>query len=789
MALSSVHGFPRIGRQRELKFATEDYWSGELSADDLLATAAAIRREGWMLMREVGIDLIPSNDFSLYDQVLDTTVLVGAVPPRHRSVAEGDLDTLFSMARGHQDATAMEMTKWFDTNYHYIVPELGPDTDFSLSSSKPFDEYLEARDLGIQTKTVLIGPVTYLLLAKPGEGAPDGFDTLTLLEPLVEVYVQVVGRLGELGADWIELHEPAFVQDRTEGELDALRRTYERLANVHGRPRIVVATYFDHAGDALRVLRELPVEGVGLDFTRGGRNVELLREAGGLGDKALFAGVVDGRNVWATDLHSMLGLLEQLRPRAEEVVVSSSCSLQHVPMDLDAEPGLDAELRGWMAFAVQKLGELATLARGLQEPAKIAGELERNAAALHGRRRSSRTRNPAVRERLDLLANAKPARSGDLETRRAAQRVRLGLPILPTTTIGSFPQTPELRAARAARRRGQLDEDGYEQRIRGEIERVIGLQEDIGLDVLVHGEPERNDMVQYFGEQMDGFAFTENAWVQSYGSRYVRPPIIYGDVARPRPMTVDWITYAQSLTDRPVKSMLTGPVTMLKWSFVRDDQPEADTCRQIALALRDEVLDLEAAGLGIIQIDEPAIREALPLRRERRDEYLGWAMECFRICSSGVRDDTQIQTHMCYSEFGEILEQIQSLDADVLLIEAARSRMELLQDWARTGYRGDLGPGVYDIHSPRVPRGEEMAELLRAAARALDPEQLWVNPDCGLKTRRYEEVEPALRNMVDAARQLREELAPASGLEGRARRPTFAKTRRSSTTSRSDPFP
>ncbi len=757
MVFSNVHGFPRIGRRRELKFATERYWAGEASTDELAEAGRAIRRENWRLMHEAGIALIPSGDFSLYDQVLDVTSLVGAVPERFR----GAEDPYFAMARGTSEAPAMEMTKWFDTNYHFIVPELGPDTSFELSDTKPFDEYLEARELDIQTKPVLVGPVTYLLLSKPGEDAPEDLDPLTLLDPLVEVYAQVIGRLGELGADWVELHEPAFVEDRGEPELDALRRAYGRLGDVHGRPRIAVATYFDHAGGALGVLRDLPVEGVGLDFTRGGRNLELLREAGGLGGKTLFAGIVDGRNVWANDLRASLGLLEDLRARAEELVVSTSCSLQHVPMDVDDEPALDEELKGWMAFAVQKLHELVTLARALEDPGEVARELDRSAALHDARRSSPRTRNPAVREGLEALGEKHTSRDGPFEQRRTVQRERLGLPSFPTTTIGSFPQTAELRAARAALRRGELDEADYEHRIRDEVEAVIRLQEELGLDVLVHGEPERNDMVQYFGERMDGYAFTDNGWVQSYGSRYVRPPIVYGDVSRPGPITIDWITYAQSLTDRPVKGMLTAPVTMLKWSFVRDDQPEADTCHQIALALRDEVLDLEKAAVPIVQIDDPAIREGLPLRHERWNEYLEWAVESFRICSSGVRDETQIVTHMCYSEFGDILDHIQRMDADVLLIEAARSRMELLHDWARTGYRGDVGPGVYDIHSPRVPSAEEMADLLREAARVLDADQLWVNPDCGLKTRRYEEVEPALRNMVDAARQLRKELAPA----------------------------
>jgi 5-methyltetrahydropteroyltriglutamate--homocysteine methyltransferase len=761
MALSSIHGLPRVGAHRELKFATEAHWAGRLSEDELHDTARRIRRENWQLMRKAGIGLIPSNDFSYYDQVLDTTTLVGAVPRRYgHPGGQVGLETYFAMARGRQDVTAMEMTKWFDTNYHYIVPELGPDTSFALGSSKPFDEYAEARELGVQTKPALIGPVTYLLLGKPGEGVDADFDRLSLLEPLLEVYAEVIGRLGELGADWVELHEPTFVENREPAELDALRRAYERLAEVRGRSRICVTTYFDHVGEALPVLKELPIEGVGLDLVRGPRNLELLREAGGLGDKALFAGVVDGRNVWAGDLRASLAVLEELRGLTEERVVSTSCSLQHVPLDVDAETSLGYELQSWMAFARQKVRELATVAEGLDDPESVSGELDRNAAMLAARRMSQQTRNPAVRARVAALTKEDARRAGDFDARRAAQRERLGLPNFPTTTIGSFPQTAELRTTRAGLRNEEIDEAEYERRMRAEIERVVRLQEDLGLDVFVHGEPERNDMVQYFGEQMEGYAFTENGWVQSYGSRYVRPPIVFGDVSRAHSITVEWIAYAQSLTDKPVKGMLTGPVTLLKWSFVRDDQPEAETCRQIALAIRDEVADLEAAGVGIIQVDEPAIREGLPLRHESWDEYLEWAVESFRLATSRVRNETQIQTHMCYSEFGDILNHIQRMNADVLLIEAARSRMELLYDWARTRYDKGVGPGVYDIHSPRVPPAEEMAELLRAAARVLSPEQLWVNPDCGLKTRRYAEAEPALRNMVQAARQLREELQP-----------------------------
>jgi 5-methyltetrahydropteroyltriglutamate--homocysteine methyltransferase len=772
MALSNVAGFPRIGPNRELKFATEGYWRGETSRDDLLATAKRIRVDNWRFMQGAGVDLVPSNDFSLYDHVLDTIALVGAVPDRYgHSGGPVDIDTYFAMARGRQedgiDVTAMEMTKWFDTNYHYIVPELGPDTTFSLSSSKPFDEHAEAmEELGIDTVPVILGPVSFLLLAKPAEGAPDRFDRLDLIEPLLAVYGEVIERLAEQGATWVQLDEPCFVQDRTERELDALRLAYEELAKVHERTRICVKTYFDHTGDAYGVLRDLPVEGIGLDLHRGPKNVELIADEGGLTDQWLFAGIVDGRNVWINELEHSLDLLGGLRDRCEELVVSTSCSLLHTPVDLDAEPPsdlLDDELRSWMAFAKQKVGEVVTLATGLGEGREaIADRLDANDRALEDRRNSHRTRNPAVRDRVEALTDEDARRSSPFEVRREGQHARLGLPLFPTTTIGSYPQTAEIRQARKELREAQIDRAEYDRRMRAEIERVIGFQEEIGLDVLVHGEPERNDMVQYFAEQMEGYVFTQNAWVQSYGSRYVRPPIIYGDVSRPQPMTTDWIAFSQSLSERPVKGMLTGPVTMLQWSFVRDDQPRSATCEQLALAIRDEVADLEAEDIKVIQVDEPAIREGLPLRRDRWTEYLEWAVYSFRVATTVVRDETQIHTHMCYSDFGDIMEQIQQMDADVNLIEAARSRMELLHDWERTGYGQEIGPGVYDIHSPRVPSSEEMVELLQAAARVLEPDQIWVNPDCGLKTRAWPEVEAALRNMVDAAQQLREELVPAS---------------------------
>jgi 5-methyltetrahydropteroyltriglutamate--homocysteine methyltransferase len=789
MALSNVSGFPRIGRNRELKFATEGYWRGETSAEELAATAKAIRVENWKLMQDAGIDLVPSNDFSYYDQVLDTIALVGAVPERYGwPGGEVDLDTYFAMARGRQaegvDVTAMEMTKWFDTNYHYLVPELGPDTKFSLSSTKPFDEHAEAmEEVGIDTIPVLIGPASFLLLSKPADGVDEGrFDPLSLLEPLVEVYGEVIERLAEQGATWVQLDEPCFVEDRSERELDALRLAYEELCKVHERPRIVVKTYFDHVGDAYGVLRDLPIDGIGLDFTgvvhetaagsvheHGGRhNAEFVAEQAGLDDQWLFAGIVSGRNVWVNHLEHSLDALESLRSRTKQLVVSTSCSLLHVPIDLEGEPAggdadLDDEMRSWMAFAVQKLGEVATLSRGLTDGREaIAAELDANDRALDSRRDSHRTRTPEVRDRVAALTEDDAKRDSPFAQRKEAQRGKLDLALFPSTTIGSFPQTDEIRASRRELLDGKIELSDYEERMRGEIDRVIDFQDEIGLDVLVHGEPERNDMVQYFGEQMLGYAFTRNAWVQSFGSRYVRPPIIFGDVSRPAPMTVEWLGYAQSKTEKPVKGMLTGPVTMLQWSFVRDDQPRSETCEQLALAIRDEVSDLEQAGVPIIQVDEPAIREGLPLRRDRWDEYLTWAVYSFRVATSSVSDETMIKTHMCYSDFGDIMDHIQAMDADVNLIEAARSRMELLHDWEKTGYTNDIGPGVYDIHSPRVPSTEEMAELLREAARVLRPEQIWVTPDCGLKTRAWAEVEPSLRNMVEAAKQLREELVPAS---------------------------
>ncbi|HET8625878.1 MAG TPA: 5-methyltetrahydropteroyltriglutamate--homocysteine S-methyltransferase [Thermomicrobiales bacterium] len=767
MAITANLGYPRIGARRELKRALEGYWQGKVGADDLRARAAAIRAANWAAQRDAGIDLIPANDFSLYDHVLDTIALVGAVPPRYGwDGGAVDLDLYFALARGEQDARrdvpALEMTKWFDTNYHYLVPEFRPGQVFRLSGTKPFDEFAEARALGVAARPVLLGPVSFLLLGKVRpEDAPGGaFDPLVeLLDPLVAVYAEVVGRLAAQGAEWIQLDEPCFVQDRGPREWAALRRAYTALAAAKGGAKILVQTYFGHVGESYETLAALPVDGLGLDFVRDPENLDLLERHGFPADKRLAAGVVDGRNVWRADLDAALALLERLARRvpSERLIVGPSCSLQFVPLDIALEPAGEFDVvRPWLAFARQKLDEVAALRRGLDEGrGAVAADLDVARRALDDRRRSPRTRDPEVRRRLAAVTPALERRASPFAARRAAQRAALGLPPFPTTTIGSFPQTAEVRRARAQWKQGALTQEGYDAFIAGQIAALIRRQEALGLDVLVHGEFERGDMVEYFGEQLAGFALTTHGWVQSYGSRYVRPPILYGDVRRPRPMTVRWSAYAQSLTPKPVKAMLTGPVTILEWSFVRDDQPRADTARQVALALRDEVADLEAAGLRVIQIDEPALREGLPLRRAAWGDYLDWAVRAYRLASSGAADATQIHSHMCYSEFNDIIAAIADLDADVITIENSRSDLELLDVFRRFRYDHEIGPGVYDIHSPRVPPAAEMAANLRAAMTVLDRDLLWVNPDCGLKTRDWPETIAALRNMVAAAHDLR----------------------------------
>ncbi|MFG3053079.1 5-methyltetrahydropteroyltriglutamate--homocysteine S-methyltransferase [Kitasatospora sp. NPDC048239] len=758
---ATVHGYPRQGPNRELKKAIEGYWAGRVGAEALQTTAARLRRETWRRLADSGVSEVPTGDFSLYDHVLDTTVAVGAIPARHRAAVDADpLDGYFAMARGTQEVAPLEMTKWFDTNYHYLVPELGPDTVFAANPAKPVGELREALGLGHTARPVLVGPLTYLLLAKPAPGVAADFQPVTLLDRLLPVYAELLGELHAAGAEWVQLDEPALAQDRTPAELNAAARAYRELGALTSRPKLLVAGYFDRLGEALPVLAKAPIEGLALDFTGpAAANLDDLAAVGGLPGKRLIAGVVDGRNIWLNDLEKSLATLGTLLGLADRVDVAPSCSLLHVPLDAEAERDLDPQVARWLAFARQKTAEITTLARGLREGTHtITAQLAVNRAGLASRAASALTHDPAVRARV-AATTARDARRGQAYAERAAaQRARLDLPPLPTTTIGSFPQTTELRTARADLRAGRIDTGTYRDRMRAEVREVIAYQEKAGLDVLVHGEPERNDMVQYFAEQLSGYLATQHGWVQSYGTRYVRPPVLAGDISRPHPMTVDWFRYAQDQTDRPVKGMLTGPVTMLAWSFVRDDQPLGDTARQVALALRDEVADLEAAGAAVIQVDEPALRETLPLRAAGRPAYLDWATESFRLSTSGVRADTQIHTHMCYAEFGEIMAAIDELDADVISLEAARSHMQVAHELAGAGYPREVGPGVYDIHSPRVPSTAEAAALLRRGLAAIPAERLWVNPDCGLKTRGWPETRASLESLVEAARLVRAEL-------------------------------
>ncbi|MEA4906289.1 MAG: 5-methyltetrahydropteroyltriglutamate--homocysteine S-methyltransferase [Anaerolineaceae bacterium] len=754
-------GYPRFGVNRELKQALEAYWSGRIPAGMLLDAGRQIRLAHWGLQAAAGIDVIPSNDFSFYDHVLDTSLMVGAVPPRYRSLQDGHpLDLLFAMARGVQrpgvDLPAMEMTKWFDTNYHYIVPEIEPGQEFRLAATPVVDAYQEARQAGYDTRPVLLGPVTYLKLSK---STRPGVSPLQALPRLLPVYAEVLGRLAEAGAGWVQVDEPCLVLDLDEASREAYTLAYTQLGRLPG-VRLMLAAYFGALGDNLSLAAELPTAGLHVDLARAPQQLERVLEKLPAG-KTLSLGLVDGRNVWRTDLDRALAAIHQAVEvlGGERVQVAPSCSLMFSPSDLELETGLDAELRSWLAFARQKLDEVVTLRQAANQGIQaVAAAWAAGRAALESRRRSTRTHHPEVRARQARLNLDMLQRRHSFEVRRVQQAQRLSLPPLPTTTIGSFPQTAEVRARRRANTQGKLSDAEYEAYLRAEIERTIRLQEELGLDVLVHGEFERSDMVEYFGEQLAGFAFTQHGWVQSYGSRGVRPPIIYGDVYRPAPMTVPWAAYAQSLTPRPVKGMLTGPVTILQWSFVRDDQPRAQTCQQIALALRDEVHDLEQAGISMIQIDEPALREGLPLRRAEQSAYLQWAVECFRLASSGVRDDTQIHTHMCYAEFNDIIDAIVALDADVISIEASRSKMELLEAFRRSEYPNQIGPGVYDIHSPRIPSQAEIEALVESALHALHPEQVWINPDCGLKTRQWDEVVPALRHMVAAAQAARQKL-------------------------------
>lgn len=751
-------GFPRIGAQRELKFAQEAYWRGDINAEQLAQTGAELRARHWQQQADAGLDVVPVGDFSFYDQVLDMSCLLGAVPPRFQwNDEQVDLDTYFRMARGRapsgENTAACEMTKWFDTNYHYLVPEFLPEQTFRLSSQKLFDEVREAQALGHKVKPVILGPLSYLWLGK----SKTDFDTLSLLDKLLPVYQQILQRLAELKVEWVQIDEPILALDLPAEWKAAFESSYFQLQQ-RGLKRLLT-TYFGPLRDNLNLACKLPVEGLHIDAVRAADEVNKIIDWLPA-HKVLSVGIIDGRNIWRSDLDAALQKIQTLRERfSGELWIAPSCSLLHVPVDLSQEKTLDAELKSWLSFATQKLDELVILQRALNDGSDTQhNALQLSRAAIRSRRESTRIHQPAVQARVAAINDDMARRQSGYVQRAAQQRAWLKLPLFPTTTIGSFPQTTEIRQTRRAFKNGDIDAQTYQQKMQNEIALVVKKQEALGLDVLVHGEPERNDMVEYFGEQLDGFAFTAYGWVQSYGSRCVKPPVIFGDVSRPKAMTVDWAQYAQSLTDKPMKGMLTGPVTILNWSFVRDDQPRAATCKQIALALRDEVTDLEAAGIGVIQIDEAALREGLPLRKNDWKTYLDWAVESFRLTASGVRDETQIHTHMCYSEFNDIIEPVAEMDADVITIETSRSDMELLEVFEDFVYPNEIGPGVYDIHSPNVPEVQQIVELMKKAAKHIPAERLWVNPDCGLKTRGWPEVEAALQNMVSAACVLRKKL-------------------------------
>ena len=802
--MASTHslGFPRIGARRELKFALEAYWRGESSREALQQVGAELRSRHWQ--DQSGLGWVPVGDFSFYDQVLDMSFTLGNLPARVRGYDGDDLDNYFRVARGRsapgtepagqdgqavvpaseQDSTlaessadkaacgcapgthgveagvaAGEMTKWFDTNYHYIVPEFAADTTFRLDPSRILAQLAEARAQGVAAKPVLLGPVSYLALGKVRDAAHPDLDRLSLLPRLLPVYTELLQVLADAGVEWVQIDEPILVTELSPDWQHALNLAYHHLKSV--RIKVLLATYFGPLKENAWLAANLPVAGLHLDAIRGREDAKPLLNLLPT-HKVLSLGVIDGRNIWKTDLEAVLDWLEPVAARlGDRLWLAPSCSLLHVPVDLASEDGLDAELKSWLAFARQKLDELRVLARAINEGRDaVRDELAANRQAIESRRRSPRVHNPAVQAALAQCATeAATTRQSPYAVRAQRQRARFQLPMFPTTTSGSFQQTAEIRQARRQFKAGEIDAAAYEQAMRAEVARCVREQETLGLDVLVHGEPERNDMVEYFGEQLEGYAFSRFGWVQSYGSRCVKPPILFGDISRPHPMTVAWAQHAQSLTKRPMKGMLTGPVTMLNWSFVRDDQPRATTCRQLALAIRQEVLDLEKAGIGIIQIDEAALREGLPLRRAQWQEYLGWAVECFRITANGVADDTQIHTHMCYSEFNDIMPAIAAMDADVITIETSRSDMELLDAFDDFSYPNEIGPGVYDIHSPNVPTVQHMVDLMEKAAKRIPTERLWVNPDCGLKTRQWLEVLPALAGMVQAARQLREQHA------------------------------
>lgn len=760
--MTTIHnlGFPRIGAKRELKFALESYWKGESSRDELKMLGAQLRQRHWE--NQAGLDLVPVGDFSFYDQVLDASFLLGNLPERVQGFHGDKLDNYFRVARGRSakgledhsaccgGVAAGEMTKWFDTNYHYIVPEFTADTQFKLDASRLLEQLAEAKAQGVKAKPVIIGPVTYLALGK----AKDESNKLALLDRLLPVYVQLLDTLAKAGVEWVQIDEPILVTELDADWQQAFKTAYQQLkaAGV----KLLVATYFGQLLENAALAASLPVAGLHVDAINDRDGVDALLKL--LGDeKVLSLGVINGRNIWKTDLTAVLDWVEPIAKQlGDRLWIAPSCSLLHVPVDLDSEQKLDADVKSWLAFALQKLDELRVLGKALSQGRDaVKAELAENLAALTARRNSPRVNNPAVKAAVARISAELGKRKSVYAQRASKQAEFLKLPAFPTTTIGSFPQTVEIRRARSEFKAGRLDENSYQAAMRAEIERSVREQEKLGLDVLVHGEAERNDMVEYFGEQLDGYAFSQFGWVQSYGSRCVKPPILFGDISRPQAMTVEWITYAQSLTQKPMKGMLTGPVTILNWSFVRDDQPRSASCLQLALAIREEVLDLEKAGVHVIQIDEAALREGLPLRKSQWQGYLDWAVESFRITANGVGDETQIHTHMCYSEFNDIISSIADMDADVITIETSRSDMELLEAFENFQYPNEIGPGVYDIHSPNIPTEQHIVNLMKKAAERVPAERLWVNPDCGLKTRQWAEVIPALTNMVAAAKALR----------------------------------
>ena len=743
-------GYPRIGPKRELKKALEQFWKGEIQEQDLHNVAKNLRKQNWQTQKSAGVDLISSNDFSFYDQVLDAICLLGAVPKRYKwDGQEVNLTTYFAMARGSQtadlDVPALEMTKWFDTNYHYLVPELSAEQTFKLSSNKPFEEYEEAKQAGFDTKPIILGPLTFLLLAK----GIDGFNTINLLDKILPIYKQIVEKFSQLGAEWIQIDEPILVKDLDSNVVSKIKDTLNQIKGAAGNCKILLATYFEDLNeDVKNQVFESNVDVVHLDLVRGSKNKEYVKNS----NKKLSLGLVDGRNVWKTNLQEKINFIKD--NISNDAIIASSCPLLHSPYDLELEQKVPVEIKRWLSFAKQKLLELNVI-KGFINEGSHQEALDNNAADIHDRETSKLIHDNAVKDRIKTINKSITERKSSYVDRAKIQKNIFSLPKYPTTTIGSFPQTTDVRQARAKFKRGELDETSYEKFLEEKTIDTIRKQESIGIDVIVHGEFERNDMVEYFGEQLKGFTFTSSGFVQSYGSRCVKPPIIFGNVSRPKPMTVRWSKFAQEQTKQIVKGMLTGPITILQWSFVRDDQPRKFTAQEIGFAIRDEVEDLEKNGIRMIQIDEPALREGLPLKKKDWKDYLSWSVDCFKISAAVVKDETQIHTHMCYAEFEDIIDSIAALDADVISIETSRSRMELLTTFEKFKYPNEVGPGVYDIHSPRVPSQDEMKILIEKASKLIDPSRIWVNPDCGLKTRGWPETIDALTKMVNAAKELR----------------------------------